>query len=54
MKILTIVIPMYNVQEYIEQCLQSFVIPEIMNKIEVLVIDDGFIRRMVVMDQQLI
>lgn len=41
MKILTIVIPMYNVQEYIEQCLQSFVIPEIMNKIEVLVIDDG-------------
>lgn len=40
-KILTIVVPMYHVELYIGQCLSSFVIPEIMDRIEVLVIDDG-------------
>lgn len=40
-KILTVVIPMYNVEQYIGQCLDSFVIPGIMDQIEVLVIDDG-------------
>jgi glycosyltransferase involved in cell wall biosynthesis len=40
-KILTVVIPMYNVEKYINQCLESFVIPEVMDQIEVLVIDDG-------------
>lgn len=40
-KLLTVVIPTYNIQNYIGTCLESFCIPEIMDKIEVLVINDG-------------
>lgn len=41
MKILTIVVPTYNVEKYLNQCLESFVIPEIMEDLEVLIINDG-------------
>lgn len=40
-KLLTVVIPVYNVEIYIDQCLESFLIPEIMDDLELLVIDDG-------------
>lgn len=40
-KILTVVIPTYNIEKYIETCLNSFVIPEVMEKLEVLVVNDG-------------
>lgn len=40
-KILSIAIPAYNVEKYLEQCLASFEVPEILNKIEVLIINDG-------------
>lgn len=40
-KILSIAVPMYNVGAYIAQCLDSFVVPEVMEKVEVLAIDDG-------------
>lgn len=41
MKILTIVVPSYNVGEYLKQTLESFVVPQIMDKLEVLVVNDG-------------
>lgn len=41
MKTLTIVVPTYNVESYLDQCLKSFVIPEIMSDLEVLIINDG-------------
>lgn len=40
-KILTVSIAAYNVETFIEEALDSFLVPEIMNKIEVLVINDG-------------
>lgn len=40
-KLLTVVVPTYNVEKYIEQNLSSFVIQEIMEELEVLVINDG-------------
>lgn len=40
-KILTVVIPTYNIEKYIENCLDSFVIPEVMGELEVLVVNDG-------------
>lgn len=40
-KLLTISVAAYQVQEYLEETLASFVIPEIMNQIEVLIINDG-------------
>lgn len=40
-KILTVVIPVYNVENYLNQCLDSFLIPEILDDLEILVIDDG-------------
>lgn len=41
-KILTIVIPTYNMQDYLRRCLDSLVVPEEqMKQLEVLVINDG-------------
>lgn len=40
-KILTITVPTYNVEKYLKQCLDSFVIPEILEQIEVLIVNDG-------------
>ena len=40
-KILTITIPSYNVEAYLEDCLESFVNSEVMEEIEVLVVNDG-------------
>ena len=40
-KVLSVVIPSYNVEQYLEQTLQSFLDKEILNEIEVLIVDDG-------------
>lgn len=40
-KLLTISIAAYNVEQYLGETLESFVIPAIMNDIEVLIVDDG-------------
>lgn len=40
-KILSVIIPSYNIEQYINQCLDSFVIPSVMEDIEVLVVNDG-------------
>lgn len=41
-KLLTIVIPVYNVERYIRQCLDSVIVStELMEKMEILVINDG-------------
>jgi glycosyltransferase involved in cell wall biosynthesis len=39
-KILTIIIPTYNMEKYLRHCLDSLIVPN-MNKVEVLVINDG-------------
>lgn len=41
MKLLSVVIPAYNVEKYINQCLHSFVVEEVLPFIEVLIINDG-------------
>lgn len=41
-KILTIVIPTYNMQDYLRRCLDSLIVPEEqMQQLEVLVVNDG-------------
>lgn len=40
-KILSVVVPAYNVEKYIEKCLNSFINTEVLRDIEVLVINDG-------------
>ena len=40
-KVLTVTVPSYNVEEFLEECLDSFVCPEIMDEIEVLIVNDG-------------
>lgn len=40
-KLLTVVVPSYNVEKYLEETLESFVIPEIMDDLEVLIVNDG-------------
>lgn len=38
---MTIVVPSYNVEKYLEETLDSFVIPEILEDLEVLIVNDG-------------
>lgn len=40
-KVLSIVIPAYNVEKYLKKCLDSILVQEILPEIEVLVINDG-------------
>ncbi len=40
-KLLTIVIPTYNMENYLRQCLDSLLLPSWMEQLEVLVINDG-------------
>ncbi len=40
-KLLTVVVPAYNAEVYIDRCLNSLAIPEIIGKAEVLVVNDG-------------
>lgn len=40
-KALTVIVPVYNMEKYIRQCLESLVIGEALDRIEVLVVLDG-------------
>lgn len=41
-KLLTIVVPVYKVEEYINKCLDSLILtPELMDKMDVLIVNDG-------------
>jgi len=40
-KVLTITIPSYNVEKYLDRTLESMDIPDIMNDLEILVVNDG-------------
>lgn len=41
MKTLTIVVPSYNVESYLEKTLESFIVPDYMEELEVIIVDDG-------------
>lgn len=41
MKILTVLVPVYNVEKYIRRCLDSLLLPEVLDDIEILVVNDG-------------
>lgn len=40
-KILTIVVPAYNAEKYLEQCLESFIDINILNSLEIIIVNDG-------------
>ncbi len=40
-KILTVVIPTYNMEKYLDKCLTSLIMPENMDELEVLIVNDG-------------
>lgn len=40
-KLLTVVVPTYNVEKYIEQNLKSFAVKELLEELEVLIVNDG-------------
>ena len=41
MKLLTVVIPTYNTERYLERCLDSLLTEEVLRELEVLVVNDG-------------
>ena len=40
-KVLTITIPAYNVEKYMDEVLPTFLAESIMDKIEILIVNDG-------------
>lgn len=40
-KILSVIIPSYNSKPYLDKCLASLVVPDIMDKLDVIVVNDG-------------
>ncbi|MCM1157293.1 MAG: glycosyltransferase family 2 protein [Bacteroidales bacterium] len=40
-KLLTVIVPTYNVEQYIAQNLNSFAVPEVLEQLEVIVVSDG-------------
>ena len=41
MKTLTILIPIYNTEKYIRRCLDSLLVPEVLEDIEIMAVSDG-------------
>ena len=41
MKIISIAIPTYNMEQWLNRCLDSVIVPEILDKIEIIVVNDG-------------
>ena len=41
MKVLTFVIPAYNSESFLNKCLDSMLVPELLEKLEILVVNDG-------------
>lgn len=41
MKIISIAIPTYNMEQWLNRCLDSVVVPEILDRIEIIVVNDG-------------
>lgn len=40
-KIISFIIPSYNVEQYLEKCLSSFLNPQAIEQMEVIIVDDG-------------
>ena len=41
MKILSFVIPAYNSERFLDICIPSMLVPEVLNKLEIIVVNDG-------------
>lgn len=41
MKILSFIIPAYNSEQFLDKCIPSMLVPEVLSKIEVIVVNDG-------------
>ena len=41
MKILSIIIPAYNSQAFLDKCIVSLLVPEILDRLDIIVVNDG-------------
>ena len=41
MKVLSFVIPAYNSEKYLDKCIPSMLVPEVLSKLEIIVVNDG-------------
>lgn len=41
MKVLTVLIPIYNTEKYIKRCLDSLLVPDVLDDIEIIAVSDG-------------
>lgn len=41
MKVLTFVIPAYNSEKFLDKCIPSMLVPEVLDKLEIIVVNDG-------------
>ena len=52
-KILTVVIPTYNMESYLEKCLDSVLVEQVIGLIEVMIVNDGSIDRICFVNHRL-
>jgi len=40
-KVLSVCVPSYNMEKYLNQCIDSFLVPEILDRLELIIVNDG-------------
>ena len=51
MKVLTVLVPTYNVEKYLRRCLDSLLLPEVLEEIEVLVVTEVKMARLTLQER---
>ncbi|MGN0976927.1 MAG: glycosyltransferase family 2 protein, partial [Faecousia sp.] len=41
MKILSLIVPSYNSEQYLDKCISSFLAPEVLDKLDIIIVNDG-------------
>ena len=40
-KVLSVCVPSYNMEEYLNRCIDSFIVPEVLDRLELIIVNDG-------------
>ena len=40
-KVLSVCVPSYNMEKYLNRCIDSFLVPEVLDQLEIIIVNDG-------------
>lgn len=41
MKVLSIIIPAYNSEKFLDKCVSSLLVPEVLDRLDIIIVNDG-------------